>query len=205
VVALNPTSLDDIFEDIRRVGQATDCARAAERIVSQLRGRVDAVAEKTRTLSAKRRPRVICIEWIEPLMLAANWMPRLIELAGGENGLTQGNRHSTYGNWEQVVRYDPDVILLAPCGFDLQRTVQEAEVLATWPDWAELTAVNSQRVYALDGNAYFNRSGPRIVDSLEILAHLLHPTLFSPPVHNECDAPWHQFHPATRLQTRPMS
>lgn len=179
VLALNPMSLDDIFADIQRVGEATGAIAAAQRYVDSLQQRVARVVETA--AAADHKPRVACIEWVDPLMLAANWMPRLVELAGGENLLSAGDRHSTYNAWADVVRCDPEVVIVMPCGFDLDRALDEARVLAGWPGWQEMSAVKQQRVYAVDGNAYFNRSGPRIVDSLEILAALLHPDFFASP------------------------
>ena len=111
-------------------------------------------------------------------MVAANWMPDLIERAGGHNGLTQAGQPSRYAVWEDVCTFDPQVIVSAPCGFGLTRAVHESRVLCELPGWNELTAVKTGRVYALDGNAYFNRSGPRLVDSVEILASVLHPDRF---------------------------
>lgn len=108
-------------------------------------------------------------------MLAANWTPTLIELAGGESGLTVANQHSSYADWQAIVDYDPEVVLISPCGFDLSRARQEAQRLLELPGWRDLNAVCEGRIYLIDGNAYLNRSGPRIVDSLEIVAHLLHP------------------------------
>ena len=114
-------------------------------------------------------------------MLAANWTPELVEMAGGEPGFTAGGNHSTYANWEQIAEYDPQVIAIMPCGFDLERAIIEAQVLPGIAGWPQLSAVRKGRVFATDGNAYFNRSGPRLVDSLEILAHLIHPEIFAPP------------------------
>ena len=182
VVALNPLSLDDVFQDILRVGQAAGSAPEAQRFVDQLRLRVECIQDRAAQLDKLERPRVACIEWVEPLMLAANWMPQLIELAGGLNGLTEHGQHSTYSRWEDLVHYDPELLLVMPCGFDLERSVAELRVLSQLPGWHQLTAVKQQRVYAADGNAYFNRSGPRLVDSLEILAHLFHPDTFPDPV-----------------------
>lgn len=136
---------------------------------------------KADPLPPERRPRVACLEWLDPLMLAANWMPQLIEWAGGQQPLINAaGKHSTCTDWQTIVDYDPQVIVVMPCGFDLQRAVQDAEVLRTLPGVARLSAVRDGRVVAVDGNAYFNRSGPRIVDSLEILASVLHPELFGP-------------------------
>jgi iron complex transport system substrate-binding protein len=174
IVALQPSTLAEIFDDIQRVGTAVGAERAAAAFVDSLQARIDRIAASTSSLP---RPRVICIEWVDPLMLAANWTPALIELAGGESGLTVANQHSTYAGWQATVEYDPEVILIAPCGFDLPRAEQEARRLLDLPGWRSLAAVREGRVYLIDGNAYLNRSGPRIVDSLEIVAHLLHPSV----------------------------
>jgi iron complex transport system substrate-binding protein len=182
ILALNPRSLDDVFHDIRRIAAATHARGAAERALAGLRARVQTVQTKTASLPATDVPRVACLEWIEPPMLAANWTPELVAMAGGEAGLTLGGYHSTYANWEQIVEYDPQVVILMPCGFDLTRTIAEAQVLPRLGDWLQLSAVRNRRVFATDGNAYFNRSGPRLVDSLEILAHLVHPQLFAAPL-----------------------
>lgn len=178
IVALNPGTLDDILDDVLRVGDAAGVRPAAERYAAELRARIERVRAATAALEPVR---AACIEWIAPLMLSANWMPELIRLAGGDDALSHAG-HSTYAAWDDVRRYDPEVVVVMPCGFDLERTVQEAGALYALPGWNELTAVRSGRVFAVDGNAYFNRSGPRIVDSLEILAHLLHGDRVPPPL-----------------------
>jgi iron complex transport system substrate-binding protein len=142
---------------------------------------VESIRRLTARLSADERPRVACVEWIEPLMLASNWMPEVIDLAGGVQTFCVAGHHSIYNEWQQVVDFDPQVIVVMPCGFDLPRAAVEAETLAQVPGWSGLSAVRAGRVHAVDGNAYSNRSGPRVVDSLEILAHLLHPQLFPEP------------------------
>ncbi len=189
VVALNPMTLDDIFADVLRVGDATHARPAGEVYVQNLERRVAAVRDKTILLRPDQRPRVAAVEWIDPLMLAANWMPQLIELAGGLQPLDAAGRHSTYSSWSDVVRFDPQVVLVMPCGFDLARAIAESSTLAQQPGWSELNAVQMGRVYAVDGNAYFNRSGPRIVDSLEILAGLLHPEIFGWPAESKGGVP----------------
>jgi iron complex transport system substrate-binding protein len=181
VVALNPQSLEDVLADVARLGQATGCEVAAEACVEGLRQRVAAVERRTLPVAQEQRPRVACIEWIEPLMIAGNWMPQLIELAGGRQALAEIGRHSGYVSWDDVRRFDPQVVVAAPCGFDLSRTLAEVPRLLCLDGWRDLTAVREGRVYAVDGNAYFNRSGPRLVDSLEILAHLFHPTRCAAP------------------------
>ena len=178
VIALNPTSLADVLADVTRIGEALNVTDRAEAYVRGLQSRVQTVREKSKRFAADQRPRVICIEWITPLMLAANWTPELIDWAGGRCPLTKAGEHSGYTDWPSVVEFDPEVIIVSPCGFDLPRTVAEAAPIFNWPHFNELTATRSGRVYAVDGNAYLNRSGPRLVDSLEILAHLCHPEIF---------------------------
>lgn len=181
LVALNTASLDDLYRDILMVGAAVDQQTGARQLVARLRERVHAVRRQAESVPLSQRPRVACIEWIDPVMLAANWMPELIELAGGQNSLTRAGTHSAVTPWETVRAFDPQVIVVMPCGFGVDRARQEATVLSTRPGWAALSAVRAGRVYAADGNAYFNRSGPRLVDSLELLAAMLHPTLFAVP------------------------
>jgi iron complex transport system substrate-binding protein len=178
VVALNATTLDEIFEDIIRVGEAAACPAEAQAYVSDLRRRLEAVRAKAASAATKHRSRVVCLEWIDPVMVAANWMPDLIDMAGGQSGLTSSGARSRYTAWDDVIAFDPEVIVVMPCGFDLTRTLDEARDLPKLRNWSKLTAVRTERVYAVDGNAYFNRSGLRIIDSLEILAKLIHPTVF---------------------------
>jgi iron complex transport system substrate-binding protein len=132
-------------------------------------------------------------------MVAANWMPDLVLMAGGEPGLTQRGAHSGYADWCKIVEYDPQAILIMPCGFDLPRAIQEAQTLPALPGWNQLSAVRENRVFAADGNAYFNRSGPRLIDSAEILAHVLHPNMFPPPRDDQAATAWR------RMETRDRS
>jgi len=183
VLALNPQSLAEILSDIERVGAAARAADAAREYLQSLRMRIDKISasDGTRSVPATLRPQVVCLEWLGPLMTAGNWTPELIELAGGESCLAESGKHSGYIEWEAVRDCNPDVLLVAPCGFDLARSLAEAQRLWELPGFGELTAVTSGRAYIIDGNAYLNRSGPRIVDSLEILAHLIRPDRFPPP------------------------
>lgn len=182
VLALSPLSLADVLADVRRVGEAAGIDEAARAYAASLGERVARIQSVSAALPAAARPRVVCLEWLDPLMPAGNWTPELVELAGGKSGLAQSGRHSVVAQWADVLAYDPQVLVLMPCGFDLARTVVEAARLPGLPGWGDLAAVCRSRVFAVDGNAYFNRSGPRLVDSLEILAHLLHPDLFAPPL-----------------------
>lgn len=178
VVSLNPTTLEAVFADIRQVGHAAGCGRTAESFQEELRFRLTRIETALSDVPVLRRPTMACIEWIEPLMVAANWMPDLIARAGGRPVLTQSGQRSTETSWEALRAADPDVIIVSPCGFDLPRTLVEAAALRRQRVWHELQAVQSGRVYAVDGNAYFNRSGPRLVDTIEIMAELIHPTIF---------------------------
>ena len=175
VLAMNPQSLGDVLDDIDQLGEATDSSDSATALIAELNSRISRVRSITHHLPPQDILAVVVIEWIEPLMLAANWTPELVTIAGGINGLTTPEQHSEYHAWDEVVEFNPDVIVVAPCGFDLPRTLTEAETLASLPGWSDLAAVQSGRVWALDGNAYLNRPGPRLVETVEILAHVFHP------------------------------
>jgi iron complex transport system substrate-binding protein len=177
VVALAPNALADVWASIRQVADALGAPRRGEELIGRLRQRVAAVADRAQALPA--RPTVAYIEWIDPLMAGGNWLPELIEMAGGVNLFGEAGKHSPWMTWDDLRRRDPDLIFVAPCGFDLERTRQEMPALSGRPDWPELRAVREGRVYLADGNQYFNRPGPRLVESLEILAEALHPKTFS--------------------------
>jgi iron complex transport system substrate-binding protein len=181
VIALNPISLTGLMADILRVAEAADAEQAGRRLVESLQQRVERVQQRVAGIPESRRPRVACIEWIDPLMIAANWTPELIEKAGGRYELALAGRPSRYSRWEDLLRYDPDVLLVSPCGFDVTRALVESAALFARPEWPEISAVRQQRAFVVDGNAYMNRCGPRLVDSLEILGYLIHPELFPEP------------------------
>lgn len=176
IVALEPNALGDVWDDIRTVAAALGDQQSGEALVSSLRKRVMQIALKSAQLT---RRTVANIEWLEPLMSAGNWMPELVELAGGRSLFGEAGRHSPWMSWEQLVASDPDVIVVSPCGFDLVRTHQERALLTGRAEWPALRAVQTGQVYVVDGNAYFHRPGPRLVESLEILAEILHPETFS--------------------------
>jgi iron complex transport system substrate-binding protein len=176
VLSLEPNGLDDILTTIEYVGAAAGVAQRAATLVNELRVRIERV--RTHAALAERRPRVACLEWLDPTFGPGHWLPELVELAGGRPGLGTAHCDSRRVAWEDVIAFAPEVIIVTPCGFDLRRTVEEAEqVLPSRNGWAALPAVRHGRVYAVDGNAYFSRPGPRIVDSLELLAELIHPEL----------------------------
>lgn len=176
VVTLRPDSLDDVFTDVRRVAEALDAPQAGEALTSRMRRRMAAVEARAR--SRDTTPTVACVEWIEPLMAAGNWMPELVSMAGGENLFGTAGRHSPWMSFEDLRAADPDVIAVLPCGFDRVRTRAEMGPLTSRSGWEDLGAVHAGRVYVTDGNQYFNRPGPRLAESLEIMAELLHPGVF---------------------------
>jgi iron complex transport system substrate-binding protein len=176
LVSLVPNALADVWTDIERVAEALGVAERGAELISQLQARINAIAEKAKRLPD--RPRVACIEWIDPLMSAGNWVPELVELAGGTNLLGQAGKHSPWMTFEQLRAVDPDVIIVLPCGFDIARSRKELPPLTARPEWPALRAVRDGRVFLADGNQYFNRPGPRLVESLEILAELLHGEAF---------------------------
>lgn len=177
IVSLRPSRLDDIFDDIQRVADAAQCAAAGAALTCSLRERLDAL--RTRAAHVHSRPRVACVEWMAPLMVAGNWVPELVELVGGTCDLVAAGAHSPTLGWDDLIAYAPDVVILMPCGFKLEQTQRELARLTGHAAWSRLPAVQNQRVYAVDGNAYFNRPGPRIVDSAELLAGLVQPGLFA--------------------------
>ncbi len=177
VVALEPNRLGDVWDDIRRVAAALGAPERGEELVETLRRRVLAIAVRASRLEA--RPTVASIEWIDPLMSAGNWMPELVELAGGVPLFGEAGKHSPWLTWEALAAKDPEVIVVSPCGFGIPRTLAELVLLTGREGWADLRAVRAGRVYVADGNAYFHRPGPRLVESLEILAEMLHPATFA--------------------------
>jgi iron complex transport system substrate-binding protein len=170
IISLQPQTLTDIWSDFQRVGDALGISPTP--IITQLQARMTAVVEAVQDCP---RPWVVCIEWTDPLMAAGNWVPELVQLAGGDNRIGNPGQHSPWMTWEELQSVDPDVLILMPCGFDLEQTRKAAIALTTHPDWPRLIAVKTGQVYLVDGNQYFNRPGPRLVDSLEILAEILHP------------------------------
>lgn len=177
IVNLEPNALADVWQDIRRVADALGIPARGAALVERLQERIAAIKERGAALP--HRPTVACIEWIDPLMAAGNWMPELVEIAGGITCFGVAGEHAPWLSWEELWAKDPDVIFVAPCGFDVRRTRAEMSALMQQPGWSGLRAVRQQRVYLADGNQFFNRPGPRLVESAEILAEVLHPEAFS--------------------------
>ena len=199
VLSLAPQSLADLFADIHRVGEAIGCQKEAAAVVAALQARCDAVRDRAgeAVRTTGHRPRVAIVEWLDPPMAAGNWVPELVRLAGGEDALAATTNRadsadqraeaskagppakSHWIDWADLAAADPDVVLLTPCGFELERVVREARSEAVWPHLAGLRATREGRLVAVDGHHLFNRPGPRLVDSLELLAETLHPGVFA--------------------------
>ncbi|GHO50113.1 cobalamin-binding protein [Ktedonospora formicarum] len=174
IVSLAPYRLQDVWEDVFRVGRALEKLPQAQELVQRYQQRLQQLQEQTTVLAIQQnKPRVLILEWLDPLMGAGNWTPELITYAGGENIYGENGERSPWLTWEQLAELNPDFLLLAPCGFSLERTLQDIPILTKHPHWSALKAVRNGHVYAIDGNYYLNRSGPRLVESAEIIAHIL--------------------------------
>jgi iron complex transport system substrate-binding protein len=176
IISLAPGTLSGVIRDIETVGAATGRSAEARAFALRLRERI----ERVRALAAASdlRPRTACVEWLDPLYCAGHWVPEMVEITGGENGLGEESLPSRRFNWGELVDFGPEVLVLMPCGFDVKRTLEEIHLLERLPGWKHLPAVANGRAFVVDGHAYFNRSGPRLVDGLEILAQMIHPEIF---------------------------
>ena len=174
---MDPQYVGDVLEDIRRVGRATGADEAAEAMAAGMQARIDAVSQAA--ANAQTHPRVLHLEWIDPLMCGGHWVPEMVEIAGGVNCFGDKEKGSFKLEWAEVVDSKPDVIILMPCGFDVKRALEDVPLLAKQEGWALLPAVINNRVYVIDAGAYTSRSGPRLVDGLEIMAEMIHPKIFS--------------------------
>jgi iron complex transport system substrate-binding protein len=170
VLVLDPHDLEDILVSIMDVAEKVGRVRQGSRLVASLQKRIDAV----RNLNVKSKPRVLCIEWLDPLFTAGHWVPQMVEYAGGINGLSTAGEPSRRMEIDEAVQFDPDVIVLMPCGFEISRTLKELPALARNEKWQSLRAVRNDNVYAVNANAYFSKPGPRTVAGLEILAEIFH-------------------------------
>jgi iron complex transport system substrate-binding protein len=174
VLSLDPKSLDDVFADIRQVGEATGRAEEADVVVRDLRRRLDAVRA---AVAGRPRPRVLALEWPDPPFAGGHWVPEMIEIAGGTDAVARPGDHSNRLTWEQVAAADPDVIVAMPCGFDEAGARAQIEGIAHHPEWQSLRAVREGRVHPVDANGCFSRPGPRLVDGVERLAKIFHPSV----------------------------
>jgi iron complex transport system substrate-binding protein len=180
LIALAPHCLSEVLTDIERVGEGTGTAEQSQIVVHRLRERIERVRDQAS--QSDSRPRIACLEWLDPIYYAGHWVPEMVELAGGQNGFGQKSRPSAKLAWQAILEFAPEIVLIMPCGFELERTETEFHLLRKLRGWSELPAVQTGRVFAVNGHAYFSRPGPRLVDGLELLAQLIHPEIFSAPV-----------------------
>ena len=177
VLSLDPQYLGDVLEDVRRVGRATGAEAVAEQVTARMQERIDAVTQRAEL--ADTRPRVLHLEWTDPLMCGGHWVPEMVELAGGSNCFGDKEMGSFPLEWDEVVASQPEVIVVMPCGFEVPRGMEDIPLLTAKEGWQSLPAVQNDRVFVIDASNYTSRSGPRLVTGLEILGEMIHPELFS--------------------------
>ena len=194
MISLDPHGLDDVLSDIERIGQITDRTTKARELVAEARERIERV--RSSVSGTASRPRVACIEWLDPLIVAGHWIPEMVQLAGGIDGLAQPGTPSRRIEIDELIAYDPDVVVLMPCGMDVSRAVHDFSQLGDLDRWRTLSAVKQGNVYAVDAGGLFSRSGPRLVDGVEMLAKMIHPQVFAESLPEES---------AKRLETLPVS
>jgi iron complex transport system substrate-binding protein len=176
ILWLTPKSLDDIFDNVRQLGVATGRSEQAQALIEGGRAELDRIAAISYSLPYK--PRVFCMEWVDPVYCCGHWVPEMVRIAGGTDELGREGADSVRIAWADVLRWAPEILVVMPCGFDLGKTIAHARRLSAYPGWEEIPAVRSGRLYAVNANAYFARPGPRVVDGTGLLAHLIHPDLF---------------------------
>ncbi|SIR97809.1 cobalamin-binding protein [Natronorubrum thiooxidans] len=178
ILTTDPHSVGDVLDDLERVGHATGREERAREVRAALESRIDAIRTQTADLDPNERPRVAIFDWTDPAMIAGHWTADLVEWAGGTYGLADAGERSRPREWDEIRAYDPELVIVAPCGFGLEQIAANAADLTEREGWDELTAVQNGRVWAMDGDHYLNRPGPRLVDTLEALASIVQPDLF---------------------------
>ena len=174
---MDPLHIGDVVEDLNRVGRATGTEAKAAEITAGLTARIEAITERAK--DADNHPSVLHVEWADPVMCGGHWVPEMTELAGGTNSFGDKDTGTLKLDWDEVVTSQPEIIIMMPCGFDVQLALEDMPVMTAKPGWDTLPAVKNNRVYVVDAGAYTSRSGPRLVTGLEIMAEMIHPELFS--------------------------
>lgn len=178
VIVLDPKDLDEILLSITQVAKEIGKEERGEEVGRMLKNRIDKISSTAK--DAKNKPRVLCIEWLDPLFTSGHWVPQIVELAGAVNGVSKRGEPSRRMDWQEALEFDPEIIVLMPCGFDVKRTVKELWRIEKSENWKKFNAFRNKMIYAVDASSYFSRPGPRTVTGLEILAKIIHPDLFSP-------------------------
>lgn len=176
ILWLSPQSLEEIAANLRQLGEATGRIEEADELIATGRVKLKKIVAATRKL--KHRPRVFCIEWLDPIYCSGHWMPEMVEIAGGVDALARKGTDSVRIPWSDVVKWAPEVLIITPCGFNLEKVIEQTPKLMNYPGWSDLPAVRDDKVFAVDANSYFARPGPRVVEGTELLAYLFHPDLF---------------------------
>ena len=174
VLTLNPSTIHDVIDDVVRIGDAAGRSAEGRRLATQLHNRLEAI--RTRVQDISHRPRVVCIEWLSPLYVAGHWVPEMVQLAGGQDVLAQPGSPSRVVTWDEIMAAAPDVLIVMPCGFSVERTHTELSQLLQQPDQWRLSQNLAQRTFLVDASSYFSRPGPRLIDGIELLAAILHPS-----------------------------
>ena len=177
VLSLDPQYINDVLEDIKKVGSLTGKEDKAFQITQLMSDRIESV--KSRCALVLDKPKVLSLEWVDPLMCGGHWVPEMVEIAGGVNCFGDKDTGSFKLEWQQILESKPDIIIFMPCGFDVKRGLEDVAILANKEGWALLPAVMNNQVYVIDASAYTSRSGPRLVTGLEIMAEMIHPEIFS--------------------------
>ena len=176
IISLEPNTLNEVWLDFAIIAKTLDAPESYSILKSEINERFKLLKDKLH--GTKQKPTVLCIEWIEPIMVAANWVPELVSLAGGKNVLSVSGSDSNFCSWDEIKQTNPDIIIMMPCGFGIKSTLEDIDYLQNRKGWQELKAVKKNKVFVVDGNQYFNRPGPRLLDSAEILAEIIHPDYF---------------------------
>lgn len=182
IISLEPTTIYEIFDTITTIGEAIGTQEKAKEITDSLKARVEKI--RSQLENERDRPRAFCLEWLDPPFVGGHWVPEMVEIAGGENGLGKPGEPSFKTTWEDIVDFAPQMLFIMPCGFDIEKTIDELDVVTSKDEWFQLPCTNKGEIYVVDANSYFSRPGPRIVDGLEILAKAIHPEIiknYSPP------------------------
>ena len=176
IISLEPNTLNEVWLDFDIIAKTLDASESYSILKSEINERFKLLKDKLH--GTEQKPTVLCIEWIEPIMVAANWVPDLVGFAGGRNVMSVSGTDSKFCSWDEIKKTNPDIIIMMPCGFGIKRTLEDLHFLQNIKGWEELKAVKENKVFVVDGNTYFNRPGPRLVDSAEILAEIIHPEIF---------------------------
>jgi len=176
IISLEPNTLNEVWLGFDIIAKTMDAPESSSILKSEINERFKLLKDKLK--GTEQKPTVLCIEWIEPIMVAANWVPELVGLAGGKNVMSVSGTDSNFCSWDEIKQTNPDIIIMMPCGFGIKRTLDDIHYLQNRKGWQELKAVKENKVFVVDGNQYFNRPGPRLVDSAEIMAEVIHPEYF---------------------------